>query len=170
MNISVVLCIQDYAHKCLFNALWLMKIEAMKMSPLILSSLYHTNLFESYIAPLEESVSDFSESKQQTTISPFLMGMLSLSSLLLHYCILHCHRHWKFDPCISGGRLHIGVKYHTIQQCFTPISFEQGQMLRQRTAGSIGLSNFTELRKANIWESCGHCLKYLSGRWTPHSL
>lgn len=63
MNISVVLCIQNYARKCLFNDLQLMKIEAMKMSSPILSSLHHTNLFKSYIAPLEESVSDFSESE-----------------------------------------------------------------------------------------------------------
>ena len=63
MNISVVLCIQDYARKCLFNDLQLMKMEAMKMSSLILSSLHHTNVFKSYIASLEESVSDFSESK-----------------------------------------------------------------------------------------------------------
>lgn len=40
-----------------------MKIEEMKMSSLILSSLHHTNVFKACIASLEESVSDFSESK-----------------------------------------------------------------------------------------------------------
>lgn len=63
MNISVVLCIQNYTRKCLFNDLQLMKTEAMKMSSLILSSLHHTNVFKSYITTLEEFVSDFSESK-----------------------------------------------------------------------------------------------------------
>lgn len=62
----------------------------------------------------------------------------------------------------SQGDICTSVKMSTPsnRQCFSPVLFEQGQMLRQYTAGSIGPSNFTELKKANIWE---FCLKYLSG-------
>lgn len=63
MNVSVVLYIQNYTHKCLFNDLQLMKIEAMKMSFLILPSLHNTNVFQSDTDSLKEYVSDFSESK-----------------------------------------------------------------------------------------------------------
>lgn len=116
MNILVVLCIQSNAHKWLFNDMQLMKIEAMNMSSLILSSLHHTNIFKSYTASLEESVSDFSEFKWEAMISPFLLGMFSLSSLLPHYCIIHYYGHREFDPCISGGHLHISENEYTIQQ------------------------------------------------------
>lgn len=57
MNISVVLCIQYYTVKCLLNDLQLMKIEAMKMSSLILSSLHQLSFFKSCIASLENSLS-----------------------------------------------------------------------------------------------------------------
>lgn len=93
MNVSVVLYIQNYSHKCLFNDLQLMKIEAMKMSSLILPSLHNTNAFQSYTASLKEYDSEFSESRQEAVIMSVLMGGFSLSPLLLH-CFMHCHGGW----------------------------------------------------------------------------
>lgn len=105
MNVSVVLYIQNYSHKCLFNDLQLMKIEAMKMSSLILPSLHNTNVFQSYTASLKEYVSDLSDSKQEAVMRPVLMGVFLLSSLLLHCCFIHCHGGWW---CPQGG----SVKYY----------------------------------------------------------